>query len=107
MTLRYHVRRVIERCQQGEVLCLSYRTMRTGETETLALFEPSGRPCGILAAQEAIASGLLEAGGDSLLDNSFSQTWRARHAPPQNNLQRSETSPQADSARRTHRPPRL
>lgn len=75
----YHVRRTIELCRQGEVLCISNRVKATGEPETLAFFEPSGRSCGPKAALGAIASGLLEPGGDGLLGLAFSQTWRARH----------------------------
>lgn len=76
--LRYHVRRVIDRCRQGEVLCISNRVKASGESEFLAFLEPSGRPISPASARGAIASGLLEPGGDTLLDDGFSQTWRAR-----------------------------
>jgi hypothetical protein len=75
---RFHVRKVIERCQQGEILCFSHRSKRTGETELVAHFEPTGHSCGLLAALEAAASGLLQPSGDTFFDDSFSQTWRAR-----------------------------
>jgi hypothetical protein len=75
---RSSVHQVIGLCQRGEVLCISNRVKKSGESEVIAFLEPSGQPCSPAAALGAIASGLLEPGGDGLLGLSFSQTWRAR-----------------------------
>lgn len=75
--LPYHVRLIIERCRQGQILCVSNRVKETGEPETLAFYEPSGRSCGPKSAAKATQSGFLKPRQDGLLGDDFSQTWEA------------------------------
>ena len=71
------VRRVVDRCRTGEVLCKTIRPKPTGETEAAWSFEPSGRAAPPKSSLDAIANGLLVPQGDGLFGDDHSQTWRA------------------------------
>lgn len=75
--LPMRVRKIIDRCRHGEVLCKTYRNKESGNTEVLFSFHPSGKRAGPASSQEAIASGLLVPQNDGLFEAGDSQTWRA------------------------------
>lgn len=71
------VRRVIERCRGGQMLCKTLRHKETGNCEVLFSFYPSEKPAPLKSSEAAIASGFLIAQQDGLFDGDSSQTWRA------------------------------
>jgi len=77
VALPKRVRRAIEAVQSGLLLCRAYRVKEDGSGETTFAFEPSGRRCGRVTAEAAIASGYLTPQADGLLGAETAQTFRA------------------------------
>jgi len=71
------VQRAIISVQRGHLLCRTFRVKEDGSGETTFAFEPSGRRCGRLTAEAAIASGYLAPQADGLFGEETAQTFVA------------------------------
>lgn len=68
---------VIDQVRDGGKLCKFLRPVSGLEDDTQFFIEPQGRRVPAKSAQEAIASGLLQAQCDGLFGEETSQTWVA------------------------------
>lgn len=73
--LPFHVRRVIDRCREGETLCVTFQPKEIGDP--ICYFEPGGKRVGHVSALKATKTDFLRPGGDGLFGAESSQTWTA------------------------------
>ena len=68
---------IIDQVRDGNRLCKFLRPSQGLEDDTQFFIEPHGYRVATKSAQEAIASGFLQAQGDGLFGEETSQTWIA------------------------------